>query len=97
MINHLLNKNIDSDRYDYEESIKSGERKRREASVKAPEIKIKPREQVFPSSLKAFLSNPKNKDNFNSFMFEEMVVAFQGILMEGQCLVLAGGFEGTKL
>ena len=50
-----------SDRYDYEESIKSGERKRRVASVKGPEIKIKSGEQVFPSSLKAFLSNLKTK------------------------------------
>ena len=82
-----------SDRYDYEESIEAGERKRRGANMNAPEIKVKARDQVFPSSLRAFLSNPKNKDNFNSFAFKEMVSVFKEELSEGQHLVLSGGFE----
>ena len=43
-----------SDRYDCDESIKSGERKRRGSTMKSPEIKVKARDQVFPSSLKSF-------------------------------------------
>ena len=82
-----------SDRYDHEESIKAGERKRRGANISAPEIKVKARDQVFPSSLRAFLSNPKNKDNFNSFAFKEMVTVFKDELSEGQHLVLSWGFE----
>ena len=66
-----------SGRYDYKESIKSGERKRCEATSNSPEIKVKARDQVFPRSVKAFLSNPKNKDNFNTFAFEEMKAVFQ--------------------
>ena len=82
-----------SDRYDFVKSIKAGERKRRGANINAPEIKVKSREQAFPSSLRAFLSNPKNKDNFNSFAFEEMLTVFKVALSGDQHLVLSGGFK----
>ena len=54
---------------------------------------MKSREQVFPSSLRAFLSNPKNKENFNSFAFEEMLTVFKVELSEDQHFVFSGGFK----
>ena len=85
-----------SDRYDYAESIKSGERKHRGATSDSPEIKSKARDQVFPCSLKTFLSNPKNKDNFDNFAFQEMADTFQEELTVDQHLILSGGFEDHK-
>ena len=82
-----------SDQYDYVKSIKTRELKRRGANINAPEIKVKSRDQVFPSNLRVFLSNPKNKDIFNSFAFKEKLTVFKVELSEGQHLVLSVGFK----
>ncbi len=81
-----------SDRYDNGMSIKAGERKRR-GFVNAPEIKVNSRDQVLPRNIKAFLSNPRNKDNLNKFAFEEWCKSMPAILTNTQTIVLAGGFE----
>ena len=51
-----------ADRYEIENSIKSGERARRAVS-KTLEVKIKGRETQLPSNIKKFLMNNKNKSN----------------------------------
>ena len=43
--------------------------------------------------MKAYLSNPKNKDNLNDFVFNEWLHEMPSKLVDGQTLVLAGGFE----
>ena len=82
-----------SDWYNYVKPIKAGELKRRGANINAPEIKVKSRDQVFPNILRAFPSNSKHKDNFNSFAFKEILTVFTVELSEDQHLVLCGGFK----
>ena len=43
--------------------------------------------------MKAYFANPKNKDNLNSFVFNELESLAQQVLTESQTLVLAGGFS----
>ena len=54
------------DRYDVSASIKAGEHNRR-SHWRVVEIQIKGREARFPSSLKYFLSNSKNKSDLLKF------------------------------
>lgn len=82
-----------SDHYEYDISIKAGERKRRGNISGSPEIKVRSRDQILPRNMKAYLSNPKNKDNLNDFMFNEWLHEMPSKLAEGQTLVLAGGFK----
>ena len=42
--------------------------------------------------MKAYFANPKNKDNLNSFVFNELESLAQQVLTESQTLVLAEGF-----
>ena len=42
--------------------------------------------------MKDYFSNPKNKDNLNSLVFNELDNSAQQVLTESQPLVLAGGF-----
>ena len=46
--------------------------------------------------MKAYFGNPKNKDNLNSFVFNELESLAQQVITESQTLVLAGGFQITK-
>lgn len=43
--------------------------------------------------MKAYLSNPKNKDNLNDFVFNLWMLEMPAKLAEEQTLVLAGGFK----
>ena len=43
--------------------------------------------------MKAYFANPKNKDNLNSFVFNELENLVQQVRTESQTLVLAGGFS----
>ena len=43
--------------------------------------------------MKAYLSNPTNKDNLNDFVCHQWINEMPGKLVEGQSLILAGGFE----
>ena len=58
------------DRYDVEDSIKSGERSRR-SQWTAIEIKIQSRETKLPASLKRYLSGGKNKSNLLTFLLSD--------------------------
>ena len=58
------------DRYDIEDSIKSGERARRTVS-KTLEAKIKGRETQLPSNIKTFLMNNKKKSNLIAFLIND--------------------------
>ena len=49
----------------YENDTKAGERKCRGNIVGSPEVVIHSREQILPKNMKAYLSNPKNKENLN--------------------------------
>ena len=60
-----------SDHYKNDISIKAGERKRRWNIVGSPEVVIHSREQILPRNMKAYLSNPKNKDNLNDFVYNK--------------------------
>ena len=61
---------ISPDRYDVEDSIKSGERSRR-SQWTAIEMKIQSRETKLPASLKRYLSSGKNKSNLLTFLLSE--------------------------
>ena len=81
---------IVSDKYNALNSIKAGERKRRGNIVDSPEGVVK---QVLPRNIKTFLANPKNKDNFNDFIFSERENTMPQKIGESQVIVLAGGFQ----
>ena len=85
-----------SDRYGNELSIKAGERKRRGQTIESPEVKIRSRDQALPRNMKAYLSNPKNKDNINDFTFEEWIKKLPDVLTADQSLVLSGGFKNHE-
>ena len=86
-----------ADRYDTNMSIKAGERKRRaDMYNEAPEIIIRSSQQAMPRSLKSFLSNPKNKDNLNDFVFSQWVSTMPTSLKPQQCLILSGGFRNHE-
>ena len=81
-----------SDRYDSKLSIKAGERKRRACLSNSPEVIVISKDQVLPRNMKAYFGNPKNKDNLNSFVINELESLAQQVVTESQTLVLAGGF-----
>ena len=82
-----------SDRYDSKLSIKVGERKRRGCLSNSPEVIVNSKDQVLPRNINAYFANPKNKDNLNSFVFNELESLAQQVLTESQTLVVAGGFS----
>lgn len=82
-----------SDRYDSDQSVKAGERKRRGFKRDSPEVIIHSEQQSLPRNMRNYLSNPKNKDNLNDYVFTEWVNTMPAKLQEGQCLVLSGGFR----
>lgn len=84
-----------SDRYDINGSVKAGERKRHDQTVGSPEIRIG-RSQVLPRNMRVYPSNPKNKGNLNSFMFEEWYTCMASVLNKAQTLVLSDGFENLE-
>ena len=57
-----------SDHYENDISIKAVERKRRGNIVGSSEVVIHSMEQILLRNMKAYLSNPKNKDNLNDFV-----------------------------
>ena len=76
------------DRYDVEDSIKSGERSRR-SQWKAVEIRVQSRETKLPASLKRYLPSGKNKSNLLSFLLSDWCEKLPSQLKEGQTLILA--------
>ena len=76
------------DRYDVEDSIKSGERSRR-SQWTAIEIKIQSRETKLPASLKRYLSSGKNKSNLLTFLLSDWCENLPGQLKDGETLILA--------
>ena len=82
-----------SDRYNSKLSIKTGERKRCGCLSNSPEVIVNSKDQVLLRNMKAYFANPKNKDNLNSFVFNELESLAQQVLTESQTLVLAGGFS----
>ena len=46
--------------------------------------------------MKAYFAIPKNKDNLNSFVFNELESLAQQVLTESRTLVLAGGFSDHR-
>lgn len=73
-----------SDQYENDISIKVGERKRRGNIVGSPEVVIYSREQILPRNMKAYLSNPKNKDNLNDFVCNKWINDMPAKLAGGQ-------------
>ena len=82
-----------SDRYDSKLSIKAGERKRRGCLSNSPEVIVNSKDQVLLRNMKAYFANSKNRDNLNSFVFNELENLAQQVLTESQTLVLAGRFS----
>ena len=81
------------DRHDFDMSIKADERQRRgQCSENSPEIKVNSYDHVMPTYIRTFLSNPKSKDNFNNFAFNEIASYYQLNLSIHRNLVLVGGF-----
>ena len=76
------------DRYDVEDSIKSGERSRRSRWT-AIEINIQGRETKLPARLKRYLSIGKNKPNLLTFLLSDWCENLPGQLKDGQTLILA--------
>ena len=85
-----------SDQYENDISINAGERKRRGNIVGSPEVVIPSREQILQRNMKANLSNPKNKDNLNDFVYNKLINDMPAKLAEGQTLILSGGFENHQ-
>ena len=85
-----------SNRYDSKLSIKAKERKQRGCLSNSPEVIVNSKDQVLPRNMKAYFANPKNKDNLNSFVFNELESLAQKVLKESQTPVLAGGFLDHK-
>ena len=69
---------------------------RRDQTVGSPEIRISVQSQVLPRNMRAYLSNPRNKDNLNNFIFEEWCTNMSGILDEAQTLALSGRFKNHE-
>ena len=82
-----------SDRYDSKLSIKAGERKRRGCLSNSPKVIVNSKDQVLPRNMKAYFVSPNEKDNLNSFVFNELESLAQQVLTESQALVLAEGFS----
>ena len=82
-----------SNRYDSKLSIKAGERKRHGCLSNSPEVIVNSKDQVLLRNMKAYFANPKNKDDLNSFVFNELEGLAQQVLTESQSLVLAAGFS----
>ena len=82
------NVHVVPDRYNLEDSIKSGERCRR-TLYKSLEVKIKGRETKLPSNMKKFLMNKKNKSNLIAFLISDWCKTMQNKLTEHQSVVLA--------
>ena len=76
-----------ADRYDTEDSIKSGKRARRAVS-KTLEVKIKGRETQLPSNIKKFLMNNKNKSNLIAFLMNDWCEKIPPKLTNNQSLDL---------
>ena len=76
-----------ADRYEIEDSIKSGERARRAVS-KTLEVKIKGRETQLPSNIKNFLMNNKNKSNLIAFLMNDWCEKIPPKLTNNQSLVI---------
>ena len=49
--------------------------------------------QTLQRNMKAYFANSKNKDNLNSFVFNELERLAQQVLTESQTLVLTGSFS----
>ena len=54
---------------------------------------VNSKDQVLPRNMKAYFANPKNKDNLNNFVFNELESLAQQMLTESKSLALAGGFS----
>ena len=87
---------IVSDPYENDISIKAGKRKRRGNIVGSPEVVIHSWEQILPRNMKAYLSNPKNNDNLNYFVYNKWINDTPAKLAGGQTLILSGGFENHQ-
>ena len=85
-----------SDRYDSKLSIKAREWKRRGCLSNSPEVIVNSKDQVFLRNMKAYFANQKNKDDLNSFVFNELESLAQQVLTDSQTLVLAGDFQITR-
>ena len=83
-----------SDKYDTLNSIKAGDRKRHGIVTDSPEIVVHSANQILPRDTytRAFLANPKNRDNLNNFIFSEWEKTIPQKTGGSQILVLAGGF-----
>ena len=82
-----------SDHCENDISIKAGERKRRGNIVGLPEVVIHSREQILTRNMKAYLSNQKNKDSLNDFVYNKWINDMPAKFAGGQTLILSGGFE----
>ena len=82
-----------SDKYDALNSIKAGECKQHGNIAGSPEVVVHPVKKVLPRNIKAFLTNPKNKDNLNNFITSEWENTMPHKNRESQVLVPAGGFQ----
>ena len=76
-----------SDHYENDISIKAGERKRQGSILGSPEVDIHSRERIIPRNMKAYLSNLKNKDNLNDFVYKIWINEMPPKLTEGQTLI----------
>lgn len=70
--------------------------KRREQTVGSPEVKISTKDLIPLRNMKAYLSNPKNKDNINQFTFEKWIEKMPDVLTKDQTLVLSGRFKNHE-
>ena len=85
---------IVSDKYDALNSIKAGECQRCGNIAGSPEVVVHSVKQVLSRNIKAFLANPKNKDNLNNFIFSEWENTMPHKIGESQVLVpVVGGFQ----
>ena len=76
-----------SDHYENDISIKACERKRQGNILGSPEVDIHSRERILQRNMKAYLSNPKNKDNLNDFVYNIWINEMPAKLTEGQTLI----------
>ena len=81
-----------SNHYENDISIKAGSGN----IVGSPEVVIHSREQILARNMKAYLSNPKNKDNLNDFVYNKWINDMPAKLAGGQTLILSGGVENHQ-
>ena len=85
------------DRYDINNSIKSGERSRRSGESVLNERIYKTKDTKLPNDKRKLLGNPKTKANLACFIYGQLVDNRTEKLKNTQTVYLSGGFkEGTK-